>query len=97
MKINLGCKIPYKIPDPPKNGVKSYDNLKNRVKACCASRGFSIDESIMDEPPSAEFPNAQFSIGNEFGFRFRSMNETHFVQRRVENSFANFFIQKSKF
>ena len=42
----------------------------------------------MDEPPSAEFPNAQFSIGNEFGFRFRSMNETHFVQRRVENSLS---------
>ena len=44
-------------------------------KACCTSRGFAVDESIKDLPPNSTYPEAQFSIGNEFGHRFRSMDE----------------------
>ena len=63
--------------------------MNSHLKACCASRGFSIDESIMDEPPSEKYPNAQFSIGNEFGDRFRSQNETHFVQPNANDNRPN--------
>ena len=49
-------------------------------KACCAARGMAVDESILDEPPSTQFPSAQFSIGNEFGYRFKSIDSPHFVQ-----------------
>ena len=57
------------------SGKREWTNLK----ACCTSRGFAIDESILDTAPNktANFQKPQFSIGNEFGARFRSMNESH--------------------
>ena len=43
----------------------------------------------MDEAPTEKFPNAQFSIGNEFGDRFRSQNESHFVQPNANDNRPN--------
>ena len=41
------------IPVDPETGVREWRNNK----ACCTSRGFAVDESILDEEPNEEFPS----------------------------------------
>ena len=55
----------------------------------CTSTGIlSLRHSVThfkDEPPTEQYPVAQFSIGNEFGVRFKSMNEDHRTKDEAAN------------
>ena len=63
----------YQFDAMPKDPISGHREWRGN-KACCANAGMSVDDSIMDQYPSDEFPVPRFSIGNEFGMRHRSLD-----------------------